>query len=245
MLVQPPQLKRPMPGTHHEYRRRSSLGCSGGGRLQLNDLPLDYLPVTLLIRAFRGAFERRAPGPRVRLDRERRRIPESRGCRHRPNEAWPAARSVCNRPDDRESRGHVGEQHPHGLLIAQQAPRAAVRPRPERWPCSTASNGRSRAISSRLRYCARRRWRIPRPPAGRQAAAGNRNAALDQRADFLGLFQGGDDPALDLRLVVVVARRLARSATAPRPDCATKRADGWDAGRACGPAVDVAWQSAF
>ena len=39
-----------------------------------------------------------------------------------------------------------------------------------------------------------------------QCFAGERHALLDKRADFLGLGDGGHDPALDLRLVLLVGR---------------------------------------
>ena len=69
---------------------------------------------------------------------------------------------------------------------------------------------------------------------GRQAAAGDRDALLHQRPNFLGLGDRGDDAALDLGLVVVVLgvalgeEQRAGQAAQQGPLMAR------DCGRACG-----------
>ena len=100
----------------------------------------------------------------------------------------PQDAGVAARPID-EPRGDFGEQHAHGLLVAEQLQAAAAggdgrRDRP-------AFHFAQRSLLRHVFQASLPRSAVGAELAGRvfgrQAAAGERDALLDQRPDFLGL----------------------------------------------------------
>ena len=131
-----------------------------------------------------------------------------------------------------EPRGDLGEQDPHGLLVAQQhAARGGG-------PTTTGAIAWFHLLplvalapaSSRPRCCARPWCRTCRPPAG---PAGALRAIVMHRSTSgrtsLAFCERGDDAALDLGLVVVDLGVALGQEQARWPGCAARPADGWGA----------------
>ena len=153
----------------------------------------------------RFVFERRADAPLDHTVADADQLQNRPACLRRPTAAWRAARCGCSRPADRQTAGRF-------LGTARRPP--ACRPATS---MHAAAGGHRRG--DRLRStCAQRSLLrhffhsslprsalVPNSPAASVATlclAGQRDALLHQRPDFLGLADRGDDAALGLGLAL-------------------------------------------
>src|SRR5262249_38096606 len=153
-----------------------------------------------LLLALTGRLEARFDGSLPRAIADADKLEDRPGTRvSQARLGQPQDARVSAGPID-ESGRDLGKQHANGLLIAQQAQRAAARgddrgdglvPFAVLGAFAPGLPGvgvarRGGAVLFRLLLSGQR-------------LAGDRDATLDQRANLLGLFDGRDDAALDLR----------------------------------------------